>query len=106
MGKPYFLALLAEAYTRVDQIKAGLEVLAEGLMAAYATGELYYGAELYRLKGTLLLAQAPENQVEAEHCFRQATRNKVQYRVTRLLPRCSIPEDILSALLQHCRESF
>jgi DNA-binding SARP family transcriptional activator len=72
VGKPHFLALLAEAYAQVDQIEAGLEVLAKALTAAYASGELYYAAEVHRLKGILLLAQAPENQAEAEQCFRQA----------------------------------
>ena len=45
---PHFLALLAEALALVEK-----------------TGERYYGAELYRLKGELLLMQGDEAEAEA-----------------------------------------
>jgi predicted ATPase/class 3 adenylate cyclase len=66
---PYFLALLAEAYGKVGQADEGLSVLAEALAAAHKTGERYYEAELYRLKGMLTLqskVQSLKSQVEAE----------------------------------------
>ena len=47
-------------------------MLAEALDAAHKNGERYNEAELYRLKGELLLALSAENQSEAEVCFRQA----------------------------------
>jgi predicted ATPase len=56
--RPYFLALLAEAYGKVGQIAEGLAVLQEALTTAQATGEHVYDARLYRLKGDLLLALA------------------------------------------------
>src|SRR5207249_927920 len=49
--RPYFLALLAEAYGTVGQAEEGLSVLAEALGVAHRTGERFYEAELYRLKG-------------------------------------------------------
>jgi predicted ATPase len=79
LQRPYFLALLAEAYGKVGQSEEGLSVLAEALAAVEKTGERYWEAELYRLKGELLLRQgtgrggsrtAPTE--EAEACFYQA----------------------------------
>ena len=65
------LAHLAEAYGQVGQIEAGLTTLAEALATAHKTGDRYWKAELYRLKGELLLRQAsPTEEVEA--CLRQA----------------------------------
>jgi len=98
--RPYFLALLAEAYEKAEQGENGLAVLAEALAVVDNTGERFYEAELYRLKGTLTLQSktslgqvsdmsqasqdmsevpstqhpAPSTQVEAEAeaCFRKA----------------------------------
>ena len=55
----------------------GLTALAEALAAVNKTGERYYEAELYRLKGTLTLqseVRDPKSEVEreAEECFQKA----------------------------------
>jgi predicted ATPase len=70
--RPYWLALLAEAYGTLGQPEAGLMVLTEALALVDTTGERWYEPELYRLKGELLLQQHADNQVEAEACFHQA----------------------------------
>jgi predicted ATPase len=57
MNRAYFLTLLAEAYGKAGQVEEGLTVLAEALAAVDRTGERYYEAELYRLKGELTLQQ-------------------------------------------------
>jgi len=54
-AQSYFLALLAEGCGRVGKIEEGLEVLVEALAYVDKTGERYYEAELYRLKGQLTL---------------------------------------------------
>jgi class 3 adenylate cyclase/predicted ATPase len=92
---PYYLALLAEAYGKGGQTKEGLNMLAEALAVVDRTGERYYEAELYRLRGELTLAQSktslgqvktsqdksedtdprpltPDPQGEAEACFHKA----------------------------------
>ena len=72
---PYYLALLAEGYGAVGQTDEGLRVLAEAFAAVAATAERRWEAELYRLKGELLLqAQRRTRQAEetSEVCFRQA----------------------------------
>jgi predicted ATPase len=71
-GLPYHLALLAEAYGKAGQGEEGLRVLAKALTMVNDSGERNYEAELYRLKGELLLQQAAESGDEAETCFRQA----------------------------------
>jgi predicted ATPase len=55
--RPYFLALLAEAHAGAGQAEKGLAALAEALTVADKTGERWYEAELYRLKGELTLQQ-------------------------------------------------
>ncbi len=86
----YFLTLLAEAYGKVGQAEEGLTLLAEALAAVDNSGERFYEAELYRLKGELSLQSRqvktsqdksavtnpqppiPNPQAEAEACFRKA----------------------------------
>ena len=69
----YFPALLAEIYGREGRAGEGIAVLAEALTAMNSGGEeRFYEPELYRLKGELLLALSPQNQAEAEVCYRQA----------------------------------
>ena len=70
--QPRFRALLAEIYGKMGQPEAGLTVLAEVLADGHNTGLCYCEAELYRLKGELLLQQAVGWGGEAEACFRQA----------------------------------
>jgi predicted ATPase len=46
VARPYYLALLAEAYGKVGQTEKGLSVLAEALEAVNKTGTRWYEAEL------------------------------------------------------------
>jgi len=61
-----YLILLAAAYWRVGQIEEGLRVAEEALAVSRRD------AQLYRLKGELLLRRSAEHHAEAESCFRQA----------------------------------
>ena len=87
--RPYFLALLAEAYGNVGQVEEGFTTLAEALATVNRTGEYMSEAELYRLKGELALQKesgvrgpesevanfqqpTPRTQAEAEECFLKA----------------------------------
>jgi predicted ATPase len=72
LARPYFLALLAEAYGIPGKPEAGLAVLTEALTLVDTTGERWYEPELYRLKGELLLQQHLDNQADAETCFHRA----------------------------------
>jgi len=72
LSRPYFLALLAEAYRTTGRPEDGLAALAEAQRVADDTGECWYEAERYRLKGTLLLAQSMDHHREAEACYGHA----------------------------------
>lgn len=93
MWQSNFLALLAEVYGKVGQVEEGLTVLAEALAQIDKTGERFYEAELYRIKGELTLHKSrvgfahhdvavteagtvgrahPTAEDEAEACFLQA----------------------------------
>jgi predicted ATPase len=69
---PYFLALLAEAYGTGRKIKEGLSSLTEASLTVDNCGSYFFEAELYRLKGQLLLQQSSNNAAAAESCFHQA----------------------------------
>ncbi len=56
--QPYNLAVLAEAYEKAGQVEEGLAALAEALTMIDKSGERFYEAEIYRIKGELLLMQA------------------------------------------------
>lgn len=58
--RPYYLSLLAEAYGKVGKVEEGLPLLGEALTAVDRNGERWWEAELYRLKGELLLRQGVE----------------------------------------------
>jgi predicted ATPase len=70
--RPYFLALLAEAYGQAGQPEAGLTCLAEAVTRVAATEERWWEAEVYRLQGVLLLQRSPSDVDQAEACFQQA----------------------------------
>jgi predicted ATPase len=78
LWRPYNLGLLAEALGKAGRAQEGLGVLAEALATGRRTGERWYDAELYRLKGEFTLepleSGVPSRQVEpeAEACFLKA----------------------------------
>jgi len=69
--RPYFLALMAEAYGRGRRYDEGLAMLEEALALVDQSEERYWEAEIHRLKGELLLRRASPTE-EAEACCRQA----------------------------------
>ena len=71
---PYYLALLADAYGSRGQTAEGLSLLAEALAPMGRPGERGWVAELHRLQGELLLAQAGDRHrvPEVETCLHQA----------------------------------
>lgn len=71
---PYSLALLAESYWLDAQMELGLAVLGQGIDLVESMKEHVHAAELYRLKGELLLAQegARQKESQVEACLRKA----------------------------------
>jgi len=90
---PHFLTLLSEALGKARQAEEGLRLLEEALEMAHRNEDGFYYAELYRIKGELLLMQSagrglslaatggkavvkpePAVVVQAEGCFNQAIK--------------------------------
>jgi predicted ATPase len=65
-------ALLAEACGQTGHVSEGYAALDGALACMAKSGECYYAAELYRLKGELLLALSDNAHHEAAACFHQA----------------------------------
>ena len=72
MWSSYWLGLLAEAYAHGGQCEEALARLMEALAAVEDTGQRFYAAELYRLKGELQLRYATPDEQQAAACFCQA----------------------------------
>ena len=86
MLRPFYLGILAQAYMQTGKIQDGLQTIKEALEAVVESGERVNEAELYRLKGELLIRadnhvckQKNEKtnypsvyQREAEICFEKA----------------------------------
>jgi predicted ATPase/DNA-binding winged helix-turn-helix (wHTH) protein len=72
LGQPYYLSLLAEAYGQAGAPEAGLQFVVKALTLVAETEERWWEAELYRLKGALLLQLPIPDVSQAEACFRQA----------------------------------
>ena len=106
--RPQLLALLAEALHLAGRSKDASVVLAEALAVAERNSEHYYDAELYRLKGELILmsstgaalAQAAalgsvrveggrRALTEAEECFHQSIKIAQRQKVRSLELRAS-----------------
>jgi predicted ATPase len=76
MGLTWSGMSLAEGYVKTGQVGEGEQVLAEALEFVEKTGERAYEAELYRLKGTLMLqSQASLGQVSDKS---QASQDKAE----------------------------
>jgi predicted ATPase len=95
LSQPYYLSLLAEIYGKGGRAEEGLGMLAAALATVKQTGERYYEADLYRLKGELTRQKeagggrreasppspqasslppqvSPEVALEVEGCFQKA----------------------------------
>ena len=74
--RSWTLTLLAEAHAKRKQAQEGLGVLTEALTMVDKTGERFYEAELYRIKGTLTfqlkIKSGEWRAKEAEGCFLRA----------------------------------
>jgi tetratricopeptide (TPR) repeat protein len=77
----YYLALLAESYGHIGQLDNGLQVLSKTLTMEQPWTEVWWEAELYRLRGELLLQSHAYSRHttysqlsvdEAEACFHHA----------------------------------
>jgi predicted ATPase len=97
LGRPWYLALLAESYGKIGHFEEGLILLDKAMDAVEKSGERYYVAEVWRLKGEFLLRQTVPDDQQVEACFRQAISISRHQRAKSLELRAVIS---LSRLLQ------
>ncbi len=71
LGKTYYLALLAECHLKTGDYDEGLMVVEEAFQFAAVSGEGFWNAELYRVKGELL-ARQQRSDAEIADCFERA----------------------------------
>ena len=74
LNNTFTWALLAEIYLRQKRIDEGLGAVAEAEKLVHSQGERCWQAELFRLKGELLLEQSEPSVSAAEQCFADALR--------------------------------
>lgn len=74
LNNTYTLTLLAGLYLRKKQIEEGLTAIQEAQELATTQGERCWQAELFRLKGELLLEQSEQSVSAAEQCFTEAVK--------------------------------
>jgi predicted ATPase len=74
LNTTFTLALLAELYLRKKRIDEGLAAIEEAQKLAVTREELFWQAELHRLKGELLLGQPDPSVHAAEECFCEALK--------------------------------
>jgi predicted ATPase len=72
IGRPYWLSLMVEACIESSRFGDGLRALADAQVAVDETEGHQPEADIYRLRGELLLKQNDSSVEEAETCFRRA----------------------------------
>jgi predicted ATPase len=78
-GFPYFSSsLLAETLARAGETTAALETASGALVTARRTGQLWYAAELTRLRGEILLRLAPAEPIGSDGLATDAERALVE----------------------------
>jgi predicted ATPase len=72
LGVPYLCTVLADVSAHLGHTEEGLQALAEAHALVEQHEERWWEAELYRLRGVLLLRQTETPQEEAEACLQRA----------------------------------
>ncbi len=105
LNNTYTLALLAEVCLRNGRVDEGLSAVAEAQQLAATQGELFWHAELLRLKGELLLGQSDEALMAAEQCFREALTTAQNQQATMLELRAATSLARLLRTLNNMRDA-
>jgi DNA-binding winged helix-turn-helix (wHTH) protein/predicted ATPase len=68
----YYRALLAEACAWSGRVDDALRAVDDGFADVRKTGERWWEAELYRIRGELFMSDGVNRHADAEECFKQA----------------------------------
>ena len=72
LDRPYWLSLQAQAHAAIGRATDAMRGFTEALGAAESQQDRHYEAEVYRLKGELLVKQDGASLAEAQGCFGRA----------------------------------
>ncbi len=86
LSLPFWMSLLVDTYGRTGQMEEGLSFIPEALGLVEQTEEPYYGSEMHRLQGELLLQRSPHEQSEGEAWFAKALDVARRQQATSLEP--------------------
>ena len=90
MDRPFYLALLAEAYIRGGQPSEALSVLDEAFAMVRNPRKFFYEAELYRLRGNALKEAGAGSLPDVEACFHHALEAARRYAALSLELRAAV----------------
>jgi predicted ATPase len=79
MDRPFYLALLAEAYVRGGQPDGAVSVLDEAFAMVGNPRTFFYEAELYRLRGNALREAGAGSLQDVDTCFRRSLEAARRY---------------------------
>ena len=75
IARPQFLCHLIEALAKAKKPREALAAAAEALSVAEKTGDHYYDAEVYRLKGEMVLRENGKTQRKLKHASISPSRS-------------------------------
>jgi len=100
---PFFLAVLAEGYLQAESIQDGLQVVTEALQLTETNLDVFWEAELYRLKGELVL-QSEVRRPESPEKKQKAKGKKQKAKMTDPRPLTSDSQGEAEAYFQKAIE--
>jgi predicted ATPase len=90
MDRPFYLALLAEAYIRGGQPNEAESTLDEAFTMVRDSRTFFYEAELYRLRGNVLMQAGAESIQQVNTCLQQALEAARRYETLSLELRAAV----------------
>lgn len=90
MDRPFYLALLAEAYVRGGQLNEAAFALDEAFAMVRNSRTFFYEAELYRLWGNVLMKSGAGLPQAVDTCFQQALKLARRYATGSLELRAAV----------------
>jgi tetratricopeptide (TPR) repeat protein len=90
MDRPFYLALLAEAHIRGGQPDEAGSALDEAFVMVSNSRTFFYEAELYRLRGHVMMQAGAESLQEVNACLQQALEAARRYASPSLEPRAAV----------------
>jgi predicted ATPase len=90
MDRPFYLALLAEAYVHGSQLSEAASALDEAFAMVRNSRTFFYEAELYRLRANVLMNAGVTSHQDVDTCLQQALEVAQRYATRSLELRAAV----------------